>query len=97
MAVSSVWEFALARTEPTNSRLLGIPATTQPWSCSRKSKQRLRTDEPENLFRRSIDDAVDGSQQRRQVLVEVADDDGGRRQDGHVVGQVVAGVVPGVG
>ena len=40
---------------------------------------------------------MDGSQQRRQVLVEVADDDGGRRQDGHVVGQVVAGVVPGVG
>ena len=40
---------------------------------------------------------MDGSQQRRQVLVEVADDDGGRRQDGDVVGQVVAGVVPGVG
>ena len=52
--------------------------------------------EPEDLFRRSIDDAVDGAQQRGEVLVEVADDHGGRRQDGDIIGQVVAGVVSGV-
>ena len=37
------------------------------------------------------------SEQSPELFMEVADDDGGRRKDGDVVGQVPAGFVTGVG